>query len=263
MYDTDDVVFFSPGSVLQRSFSILGGELPLFLLLTALVYAPFVAATMLASQLDFFQASMALSFASLAISLICQPLATATLIHGVFRRLRGERASLSDSLQVAFSRILPVLGFSFLSALLCGVGFMLCIIPGIIMTCMLYVGLPVVVVEGKGPIDAIRRSDGLTSGFRWGIFGLIVVIGLLQFALNSGFSVLMQQVFSSQMMNSASDIETMMSGMNTYMIVSQLFSYGIQILTTALSSVFVTVAYHDLRVSRDGIDSDDLVSVFD
>ena len=254
MNEFDDVIFFSPGSVIRRSISILMAELPLFLSLTGLVYLPFVALVLLGTLMDT-SVMMYSVVAGYIISLICQPLATAALIHGVFRRLRGERASLGDSLQTGLSRFFPVLGFSFLSTLLISIGSLLCIIPGIIMSCVLYVGLPVVVVESQGPIDAIRRSDGLTTGFRWGIFGLLIVVGLTQFALNTGVS------FGLSMFGLGFDVTA--SSMQTTMIISQLITYLSQILTTALSGVFVAVAYHDLRVSRDGIDSDDLISVFD
>lgn len=253
MNEFDDVVFFSPGSVIQRSLSILVGELPLFLSLTAMVYVPFIALVMLGVVLgdDLMYASLTMS--GYLISLICQPLATAALIHGVFRRLRGERASLSDSLQTMVSRLFPVIGFSLLSSLLIGIGWMLCLIPGIIMSCVLYVGLPSVVVENRGPIEAIRRSDGLTEGFRWGIFGLLIVIGLSQLALQWGASMALI----------ALDFGTLLGDINISIWANQLVMYILQIFTTALSGVFTAVAYHDLRVSRDGIDSGDLVSVFD
>ncbi|MFT5684055.1 MAG: hypothetical protein ACI8RZ_004996 [Myxococcota bacterium] len=253
MNEFDDVVFFSPGSVIQRSLSILLGELPVFLLLTAMVYAPFIGLSVAGSMLDSSSMATSLVASGYLISLVCQPLATAALIHGVFRRLRGERASLGDSLQTMTSRLFPVIGFSLLSSLIIGIGYMLCIIPGIIMSCLMYVGLPAVVVENRGPIEAIRRSDGLTEGFRWGIFGLLFVIGLSQLVLQWGLTMALGML----------DFSTLFSDVMVTVWVSQIMLYILQIATTALSGVFVAVAYHDLRVSRDGIDSGDLVSVFD
>jgi hypothetical protein len=253
MNDSDEPIFFSPGSVIQRSLSILLGELPLFLLLTAMVYAPFIGLTMLIGALEDHLIAPYVTTLGYLTSLVCQPLATAALIHGVFRRLRGERASLGDSLQTMASRFLPVIGFSLLSSLIIGIGWMLCLLPGIIMTCVLYVGLPAVVVEARGPIEAIRRSDGLTEGFRLGIFGLIFILGLGQLALQWGMTTVTSTIGSSAIAN---DVPL-------FLTIHQLGSYAVQIVTTALSAVFVTVAYHDLRVSRDGIDSSDLVSVFD
>jgi len=247
MNELDDVVFFSPGSVLRRSISVLSLEIPVFLTITTLTFSPFIALTVLAGLSDSAMASNQSFFSNYIVSLICQPLAAATLIHGVFRRLRGERASLTECLQTGLSRIFPVVGFSLLSSLLTTLGASMCLIPGMIMSCMLYVGLPSVVVEGKGPIEAARRSDNLTKGFRWQIFSLIVIVWLI--------SILMSSALIATM--TALDIFSNAS------LVSQLISYLIQIVTTALSAVLTAVAYHDLRVSRDGIDSNDLVSVFD
>ena len=128
---------------------------------------------------------------------------------------------------------------------------MLCLIPGLIMACVLYVGLPAVVVENRGPIEAIRRSDGLTEGFRWGIFGLLFVVWLAQALLGSGVNMVVER------------LDFRAENLQLYTTLIQLAAYTIQVVITTLSSVFVAVSYHDLRVSRDGIDSGDLVSVFD
>ena len=246
MNDFDDVVFFSLGSVLRRSLSILISELPLFLIITTLTFSPVIALSVFINLASSSPEPKEIYIISYLLSLSLQPLATAILIHGVFRRLRGEKARLGDCLRTGLSRLMAVLGFSIVSYIASTLGMMLCIIPGIVISCMMYVGMPVVVVEGKGTIDAIRRSDGLTKGFRWSIFALVVLTGLTSNILSGTLSIVMNMI---GVMSEST---------------ASLFSMNLaQILTATLSAVLTAVTYHDLRISRDGIDSDDLVSIFD
>jgi len=70
-------------------------------------------------------------------------------------------------------------GVSVLSGLMILVGFILLIVPGIILGVMLmFVGY-VVIEEKLGPVDAIKRSMALTKGNRWKLFQLALALLLL------------------------------------------------------------------------------------
>ena len=55
------------------------------------------------------------------------------------------------------------------------IGFLLIVIPGIILTLMWIVSTPSMIVEDKGVFDSMSRSSELTKGNRWRILG----VGLL------------------------------------------------------------------------------------
>ena len=241
----DDVVFFSPGSVIRRSVSILALEMPIFLTISALAFSPSIVMMVIAGQPGGSIGGQLLGVFSYIIFRICQPLATAMLTHGVFRRLRGEQASIRESLQTGLSRFLPVVVFSLLSTLIISLGYLLCSIPGIVFSCMLYAGMPSVVAEGKGSIEAIRRSNSLTKEFRWPILGLLITIWVT--------STMMSGVVLSVVSSFDAPLISLLELIGTYLT---------QVLTAALSGVLTAVTYHDLRDSRDGIDSGDLISVF-
>lgn len=65
----------------------------------------------------------------------------------------------------------PVLGLLALVSVGGVVGTVLLIVPGLIWSVSMLPALPVMVVEGVGPVAAVRRSWRLVSGRRWDIFG--------------------------------------------------------------------------------------------
>src|SRR5262245_42136769 len=100
------------------------------------------------------------------------PLTTGALTHSVYQSLRNRPMSIGESLSVGFSRFLPLMGVSVCVALFVGVGFLLLIIPGFMLACLLYVSSPVCVVEKKGVFESMRRSRSSTAVRKSTIFGV-------------------------------------------------------------------------------------------
>ncbi len=63
-----------------------------------------------------------------------------------------------------------------------GIGFILLIIPGIIVAIMLYFTTYLVVDQGLGPIEAMKESKRITEGHRWDIAALIGLLILIVIA---------------------------------------------------------------------------------
>jgi Uncharacterised protein family (UPF0259) len=64
------------------------------------------------------------------------------------------------------------------------VGFTLLIVPGLIVLTFFSLTAPVIVIERLGVIDSLRRSIELVRGNAWQVFGVIVVLFLLEFIAN-------------------------------------------------------------------------------
>lgn len=81
-------------------------------------------------------------------------------------------------------KVLPkVYPVTVLYAIIVTAGSMLLLVPGVILSLMFVVCVPVAVIEGRGPIDALTRSYELTKGFKgllfmasflWGLFILVL-----------------------------------------------------------------------------------------
>ena len=88
------------------------------------------------------------------------------------------KPDLGATMRMSFSRLLPMIGAAILVYLAVAGGTIAFVIPGFIFYMMFFVTIPVVVIEGVGPIEAMGRSRDLTRGHRLGIFMLMFLVGL-------------------------------------------------------------------------------------
>jgi hypothetical protein len=87
-----------------------------------------------------------------------------------------------------FSAAAPYIGTLFLNGLLAGIaitiGFILIIVPGLILITIWSVIAPSIVVEDRGVIEAFGRSRELVRGNGWNVFGVIVLAFLIVVAVS-------------------------------------------------------------------------------
>ena len=123
------------------------------------------------------------------------------------------------------------------------VGFMLLFVPGLILITMWFVAVPICIVERRGPWQSLVRSGELTKGHRWKIFGIILVLYLV--------SAIVGYILTS--------VLTAIGGTVLAMIATLLWNgvWG------AFFAIFVVVTYYELRVAKEGIDIEQIASVFD
>lgn len=90
---------------------------------------------------------------------------------------------LDASVSSLFASVAPVALTLIVASLLVGIGvgigFILLIVPGLFLMTIWAVVAPVVVLEQRGVIEALRRSQELVKGNGWGVFGVIVIVFLL------------------------------------------------------------------------------------
>jgi hypothetical protein len=114
------------------------------------------------------------------ISLVAGTLFTGMVVELVADVQDGRRDATPGQLLRA---VTPVLGQLILVGALAGVGivigFVLLIVPGLILITIWSVAAPVVVLEHPGAVAALRRSRDLVRGNGWQVFGVILVLDLL------------------------------------------------------------------------------------
>jgi hypothetical protein len=84
-----------------------------------------------------------------------------------------------DLFSAAAPFILALIGFGILFGSGVTIGFLLLIVPGLILITFWSVGAPAIVVEGIGPVDAFGRSRRLVRGNAWPVFGVLLVVLLI------------------------------------------------------------------------------------
>jgi hypothetical protein len=182
-------------------------------------------------------------------------LVVAAIVYGTVQDLRGQRVGIGELLTTTTNLVGPVLGTV---VILIGVGivadiiaYVLHFIPvlgqiaSLVMFAFLYIALwvaiPVAVIERPGPIASLQRSFDLTSGNRWKILGIF----LLVMAIVIGIVIVMMILMF---------VSTALT-----VILLLLFYAGLFI----FSAVLVATGYYRLRVAKEGADIGDIARVFD
>ena len=233
---------FRVGQILNRTFSVLSRNLLPFCVVTAIAYLPNLL-ILEGNQKGVPQGRViAMVFIGAILSLILSALSQAIVLFGAFEDMRGRPVDMIASLKVGLSRFLPVIGVALLVGLLTALAAILLVFPAFIVMSMLFVAMPVCIVERLGPVKSLGRSSMLTKGHRWKVFGLWLIIFLVT-AVGAG----------------------MLGGIGyaTGPIVGGLLKLIWGALAGAFNAIMVVVAYHDLRVVKEGVDTDHIASVFD
>jgi hypothetical protein len=114
-----------------------------------------------------------------AISVIITALLQAALLRAAVLASIGDPVDIDQSYRFGLSKFASVLWVSILVGLSVAVGFLLLIIPGIILLGFLSVSVPAVVVEDVRGTNAMRRSWDLVSGQFWHALGVVVVAAII------------------------------------------------------------------------------------
>ena len=115
---------------------------------------------------------------------IVQLIGTAIYTGFVVRLVQDVRDGRRDmTVGELFSAATPAIGsliiWGILSGIAIGIGFILLIVPGLILMTIWSVGAPAIVAEDVGPIEAFGRSYELVRGQAWTVFGVLVCVFLI------------------------------------------------------------------------------------
>jgi len=130
------------------------------------------------------------------------------LIAMVKQGLTGEVVDLGSSFSMALSKAVPIIVASLLVGIIVGIGFLLCVIPGIIAWILLALTLQAIVVDDYGPVDAIKASYEIAKknffdvliivigqAILSGIVSIIPYLGFILSAAVSGFFAVLLTIF--------------------------------------------------------------------
>lgn len=163
------------GGTLSQAFSIYGSQAGVLL---PLAFAIFLAVAILAGVLA--SISWVLLPIVFALSVIGNTLYQGMVVSLVADVQDGRRdSSIGDLVNSASPVILPLFLAGLLAGLGIALGFVLLIVPGLILLTIWSVIAPVIVLERTGVIEAFGRSRELVRGHGWQVFGVIVCVFLI------------------------------------------------------------------------------------
>jgi len=247
---------FGVTNVLSTSFSVLFDNFLSFMSLGGIVFSPYILiCVLLIIGSPGPQTTMQIwGFSQAGLGLFLTPLLSAALIYGVFRRLQGKEFNIPDCFAKGLSKILPLIGLSLIQGLLIFGGILLLVVPGLIVMTMLYVSIPVLVLEDKGVTASLTRSRRLTSGYRWPTFGIILLVGILTWIMANGIPGLL--------LGAVSIVEIARQGsgsLNLYILISMFTS----VLTSSFTAIVIVCTYYFLRIDKESASIDEIVELFD
>ena len=184
--------------------------------------------------------------AAVVVAIVLYMLSTSTMVYGTFQDLRGRRIGVATCVRRGLATVFPVLGVALLYTLAVMLGSVALIVPGVMLYTAFWVAIPVAVVERPGVVASLKRSAALTKGHRWRIFGMIMVLALLNGVVDSTL-----QMSSNGAAGTAA------------MAVHAVVSYLATAFFIAFGAVTTAVAYHDLRLVKEGLGIDEIAAVFD
>jgi hypothetical protein len=164
---------FEMTRVVSRTFSAIGRNWLYFLALAGLTSTVTVVFLWVVDPLKIFASSQTI-LVWLGITIVSS-LLVSFKATAVSYSSGTDDSTLASSLSVAFRRMLPVLGLSWLTALGIGFSAIALLVPAFILATRWAVAVPVLVLERKGITESMARSAELTKGLRWQVFGLILI----------------------------------------------------------------------------------------
>jgi hypothetical protein len=236
------------GSVLSRTFSVWAKSFVPFFLVGFVVYVPVLMLIGLLGATQSFTPGTE-RLVDLVTNLFSLAL-TGAVTFGVFRQLHGKPAEAGEALRTGLSKFGSVWITAILVGLAAFVGFLLLIIPGLVLLVRYWVAVPVTVIESPRASDSLRRSEDLTDGNRWNVFAIAVIMGFV--VITSSF-LLGFAVYAV----AGTDVDGRLGAMGQAVITVA------SIPLNCLGAVPPAVVYHDLRIGKEGADVEELLRVFE
>jgi hypothetical protein len=196
---------------------------------------------------------IAISVVTVLLALVFGMITQGALVRATIAHSEGRKASFGESVMAGLVVVLPLIALGLLLGLAVGIGFLLLIVPGVILYIIWSVASPALVAERSGVFAAFGRSQFLTKGARWKIFALQLVIIIFYWIVSGALGVLLVATYG-------------MGGMATmgqtlpiwYMALNAV----IQTVVAAIWGAIQTSLYVELRNWKDGPDAGALADIF-
>lgn len=246
---------FDLGRVIGRTFSTIKANWVAFFVAAAL-FVGIPSALMAYGQVELATgdpsaASVLVMILGWALYLIGAYVVQGMVVKGAINSFNDKKTSFGDALSAGVKVFLPLLGLAIVAGIATGFAYILLIVPGVMLTIIWSVSAPAIVAEKRGVFEAMQRSRDLTRGYRWHIFGLLViylVLSMIVGMLVGGVNLAAGGTFSG---GAPSSIVNMISNALT------------NTLTSVVASAGVAALYYELRAIKEGAGPEQLASVFD
>jgi hypothetical protein len=237
----------SLGEILDVSFGLYRTLFLPLLIVTLVTRAVPLALSVYLEMAGGIFANLPLYFVSAVVSAVLGAIAAGASTFIIADSYLGRQLSAGD----AFKRATPFIGrlvlLAIMSAFLFFLGCLFLFIPGLIIGTGIALGTPALVLENLPAAgDGLSRSWGLTRGYRWKLFGALLVVILLlsiPFIALGGFAV-------ASLPNAQNPAGGSTLGFLGFTAVAAV----LQTLIYPLFYAVLVVSYYDLRIRKEAFD---------
>jgi hypothetical protein len=254
------------GELLDRTFSLYRKNFLLFVGIVALPYLVLLAfqlsgvAFRLGGRSNTLQLMSVLwTFATLIVNLGVYAASQGATVIAVSHLHLGRPISIAESFAGIKGRILYIALIVIGYGIGIGVGFVLLIIPGIILALMWSLTVPVAVLEDTGLRDSVSRSAQLTKGARGRAFIIYLLFVILLYAAYMVWMIPLFAVIGAMSRGHNNPSEIMLWTQIT-------FPVGVflsQCLVAPLMTIGLSLFYYDQRVRKEAFDLQHMMAALD
>ncbi len=238
----------SLGELLDRTFNLYRNHFLLFVSIAAVAYLPSFAVQALEAAVPGVRVGWATG--RLLLTVVFFMAAIAASQAGTVSAVSAVYLERPTSVREAYATVMRLLPRVVLVMIGMGIGILigtlLFIVPGIILTLMWALTIPVVVLENADLGEALSRSRTLTKGHRLRVLVILVLFTVLGYI---SLMVFLSPVIVYDVIHAprpATGIGVMLS--------SQVLQFLSQCLVTPLMTIALTLLYYDERVRKEAFD---------
>jgi hypothetical protein len=182
------------GRVFSQIFRIYGQQ---FALLIGGALAVFVPVAII-NGLLYDEGGFVLTLIANAVALVASYLYQGMVVEAARDILDGRRdQSIGGLFRSAGAVVGTLIVVGILAGIAIAIGFVLLIIPGLILITIWAVIVPVVVIERAGVFEAFGRSRELVKGNGWQVFGVLVLLFIATFVIQVLIAAILGGIFDS------------------------------------------------------------------
>ncbi len=175
------------------------------------------------------------------VGLLAAPFIAGAVSRVVAASYLGDTISVKGALRVALGRSGALLGAFVLCHVLMLAGFVLCIVPGVLLSALFTLVAPAIAIEEIGPVEAMRRSWRLVWPRLWPVLGTSMLAGLIASFVGTVIGAV------------PSTLAALVGGSWAWVVAGLGTTLG-QLVAAPIVAIVATLLYFDARIRQEGFD---------
>ena len=200
-------------------------------------------------------ATVGLGLVGMILGIALYAIVQGALVRSTVDHEEGRHPGLGESIMAGLVVAIPLIVMAIISGIAMMIGLVLFVVPGVILYMMWSVSAPALVDERLSIMGALGRSRYLTRGYRWRIFGMVLVLAVLSWLAMALMATLV-------VAGGSFSLQAVAKAQQDPSIVAIVVLLIMQTLISVVSGVTHASLFVELRNAKDGPSDAALADVF-